>query len=135
VDVDQAREFIARNHRGVLMTWRADGKPQMSPVLAVTDGEGRIVVSSRETAYKTRNVRRRPYAALCVWTDQFFGPWVQVEGPADVLSLPEAMEPLIDYYRRAAGETDWDRYRQAMVAERRVLIRLTVERAGPQAAG
>ena len=107
----------------------------MSPVLATTDAEGRIVVSSREAAYKTRNVRRRPYAALCVWVQQFFGPWVQVEGPAEVLSLPEAMEPLVDYYRRTAGETDWERYRNAMVAEHRVIIRLSIERAGPDASG
>jgi PPOX class probable F420-dependent enzyme len=135
VDTGQARDFIGRHHHAVLMTWRADGRPQMSPVLAVTDAEGRVVVSSREAAYKTRNVRRRPYAALCVWTDRFFGPWVQVEGPADVLSLPDAMEPLVDYYRRAAGETDWDRYREAMVTERRVLIRVVIERAGPDASG
>lgn len=135
MDSRKARDFIASNHQGVLMTWRADGKPQMSPVLAATDAEGRVVVSSREAAYKTRNVRRHPYAALCVWTQQFFGPWVQVEGTAEVLSLPDAMEPLVDYYRRTTGEMDWGQYRQAMVAERRVVIRVTIERAGPDVSG
>jgi PPOX class probable F420-dependent enzyme len=128
---EEAREFVAKNHQGVLMTWRADGKPQLSPVLAVTDAEGRVVMSSRETAYKTRNLRRRPFAAVCVWTPDWTGPWVQVEGSAEVLSLPEAMEPLVDYYRRAAGETNWEKYRESMVAQKRVLLRLSVERAGP----
>ncbi len=134
MDLDRAREFIAEHHQGVLMTWRGDGMPQLSPVLAVTDGEGRVVVSSREAAYKTRNLRRRPFAALCVWAE-WPGKWVQVEGPTEVLSLPEAMEPLVDYYRRAAGETDWDRYREAMREERRVLLRISVERAGPDVSG
>src|SRR5579875_541187 len=135
MDIAQARDFLASNHHAVLMTWRADGKPQMSPVLAVTDAEGRVVVSSREAAFKARNLRRRPWAALCVWGERFFDPWAQVEGPVEVLSLPEAMEPLVDYYRRIAGETDWDRYRKAMVAEERVLIRVSIERAGPLVSG
>jgi PPOX class probable F420-dependent enzyme len=134
MDLQEARDFISEHHQGVLMTWRRDGKPQLSPVLVVTDGEGRIVISSRETAYKTRNLRRRPFAALCVWA-AWSGRWVQVEGPAEVLSLPQAMEPLVDYYRRAAGETDWDNYREHMVAEKRVLLRVNIERAGPDLFG
>lgn len=135
MDLQEAREFIAKNHQGVLMTSRADGKAQLSPVLAVTDGEGRVVISSRETAFKARNLRKRPFAALCVWTPSWTGPWVQVEGTAEVLSLPGAMEPLVDYYRRAAGETDWEKYRERMVAEKRVLLRLSIERAGPDRSG
>lgn len=134
MDPQEARKFLSKNHKGVLMTWRSDRRPQLSPVLAVTDGEGKVVISSRETAYKTRNLRRRPFAALCVW-EAWPGRWVQVEGPTEVLSLPDAMEPLVDYYRRAAGETDWDRYRERMKAERRVLLRISVERAGPNVTG
>lgn len=136
MDPAEARAFIAANHRAVLCTRRADGSPQLSPVLAVVDAEGRVVVSSRETAYKVRNARRDPRVSLCVLTDGFFGPWVQVDGTAEVVSLPHAMEGLVDYYRRAAGEhPDWDDYRAAMERERRVLIRVTIERAGPDRSG
>ena len=94
------------------------------------------MVSSRETAYKTKNLRRDPWAQLCLLTDKFFGTWYYVEGEAEVVSLPEAKEPLVDYYRRAAGEhDDWDDYRAGLVREQRVLIRITATRAGPDRAG
>ncbi len=108
----------------------------MSPVLAVVDDAGRIVISSTEATAKTQNLRRNPRAALVVFTDHFFGDWVQVEGDAEIVSLPDAMEPLVDYYRRAAGEhPDWDDYQRAMTADQRVVLRLTVARAGPSHAG
>jgi PPOX class probable F420-dependent enzyme len=136
VDVETAIAFIEQNHRGVLATTRADGSTQMSPVTAGVDAERRVVVSTRETAYKVRHIRALPYAALCMFSDGFFGDWVQVEGPAEVVSLPDAMEPLIDYYRGIRGEhPDWDEYRRAMESERRVVLRLTVERAGPTVRG
>ena len=95
-----------------------------------------MVVSSRETAYKVRHVRALPYAAICAFTDGFFGEWVQVEGPVDVVSLPDAMEPLVDYYRAISGEhPDWDDYRAAMTSDRRVVLRLTIERSGPTVSG
>ncbi len=136
MDLDQARTFVRSNSRAVLSTVRRDGTPQMSPVAATVDDAGRIVVSSRKTAYKVRNLRRDPRAWLCVFPDAFYGPWVQVEGSADVLSLPDALEPLVDYYRAVAGEhDDWDDYRRAMVEEQRCLIRVTLNRAGPDRAG
>jgi PPOX class probable F420-dependent enzyme len=136
MDVAGALAFVARHHRGVLATLRADGGVQMSPVLAGVDGEGRMVVSSRETAYKVRNLRRRPEATLCVFTDAFFGEWVQIEGTAQIVPLPGAMEPLVDYYRRVSGEhPDWDDYRAAMRRERRVLIRIDPRRTGPTRRG
>jgi PPOX class probable F420-dependent enzyme len=136
MDLDEARSFVAANHRAVLCTRRADGSPQLSPVVVGVDAEGRLVLSSRETAYKVRNLRRDPRASLCVFTDGFFGPWVQLDGRAEVISLPEAMEGLVDYYRRLAGEhPDWDDYRRAMERERRVLVRVTIERAGPDRSG
>lgn len=135
MDLTKAAQFIAVNHRGVLATTRRDGRPQLSPVLAVSDGGGRVVISSRETAYKTRNLVRHPWASLCVFVDEWRGEWVQVEGPTEVVHLPEAMEPLVDYYRRAAGETNWTAYRERMIQERRVLLRMTIERAGPDLSG
>jgi PPOX class probable F420-dependent enzyme len=136
MDADEAREFIAANSRAVMATFRSDGGVQMSPVNAVIDEQGRAVVSSRETAIKTRNLRRDPRASLCVLTDRFYGPWCVVEGHAEIVSLPEAMEGLVDYYRRAAGEhEDWNEYREAMEKEKRVLLRINIERAGPSVSG
>jgi PPOX class probable F420-dependent enzyme len=135
MDRGNALEFVSHHHRAVLATSRADGSPQLSPVAAAVDGDT-VVVSSRETAMKTKNLRRRPRASLLVFTDAFYGDWVQVDGPVEVVSLPEAMEGLVAYYRGVAGEhPDWDDYRSAMERERRVLLRITVERAGPDIAG
>jgi len=108
----------------------------MSPVSVGLDAAGRAIISSAKSAYKVRNLRRDPRAALCVFVEAFTGPWVQIEGTAEVVTLPEAMEPLVDYYRRLAGEhPDWDDYRRAMTADRRALIRITIERAGPDRQG
>jgi PPOX class probable F420-dependent enzyme len=109
---------------------------QQTPVLVGVDPEGRLTVSSRETAYKTKHLRDDPWVQLCVLPDGFFGDWVYVEGEADVVSLPEAMEPLVEYYRGISGEADdWDEYRAGMERERRVLIRVTPLRAGPDRQG
>lgn len=136
MDLDEARDFIRGNHRAVLATRRRGGGVQQSPVLAAVDGDGRIVVSSREGAYKTRNLRRDPWAQLCVFTNKFFGSWVVVEGDVDVLSLPDATEPLVDYYRSVAGEhPDWEEYRESLRQERRVLLRLQPRTAGPDRSG
>ena len=130
MDLDDARAFLREHSHAVLMTMRRDGTPQSSPVGVTVDAEGRVVVSSRETAYKTKNLRRDPRAWLCVFPDAFYGQWVQVEGEVEVLSLPDAMEPLVDYYRRISGEhPDWEDYRRAMERDRRCLIRIVIERA------
>ena len=127
---------MREHHRAVLATRRSDGAPQLSPVAASVDASGRLVVSSRETAFKTKNVRRDPRVSVCVFTDGFYGPWVQVDGTAEVISLPEAMEGLIEYYRSIGGEhPDWDDYRAAMEREQRVLLAVTITRAGPDRQG
>jgi PPOX class probable F420-dependent enzyme len=136
VQLDRAREFLRANHRAVLATTRADGRPQLSPVLCGVDPAGRALISTRETAVKTRNLRRNPLAALCVVTDAFFGGWVQVEGKAEIVSLPEAMELLVEYYRLVSGEhPDWDEYRATMQRDRRCVIRIEIDRAGPDTSG
>ncbi|MEO5708665.1 MAG: PPOX class F420-dependent oxidoreductase [Nocardioidaceae bacterium] len=135
MDLDQARDFVRSHHRAVLATRSASGIHQ-SPVLVGVDEEGRLTVSSRETAYKTKHLRADPWVQLCVLPDDFFGDWVYVEGDAEVLSLPEAMEPLVEYYRGVSGEADdWDAYRSGMEHERRVMIRVTPRRAGPDRQG
>ena len=136
MDIDKAVDFARHNHRAVIATRTASGGIQQSPVLVAVDSDDRLVVSSRETAYKTKNLRRDPWVQLCVLNDGFFGDWVYVEGRADVVSLPDAMEPLVHYYRSISGEhSDWDDYRAAMQREKRVAIRIEPERAGPDRQG
>jgi PPOX class probable F420-dependent enzyme len=136
MDIEQARAFLADHHRAVLITLRTDGRPQASPVMAGVDADGKVAISTRETAMKTRNARRDPRVSLCALSDGFVGPWVQVDGRAEIVPLPEAMQGLIDLYRRAAGEhPDWDDFRAAMDRERRVLLRIEIERAGPERSG
>ena len=133
---DDAREFVASNHRAVLVTRRSGGALQTSPVLVGVDDEGKLVISTREGAYKTCSLRRDPAAVLCVVSDGFFGGWVQIEGRAQVVSLPEAMGGLVDDYRRISGEhPNWDEYRRAMEQQRRVLVRVSVDTVGPTHAG
>jgi PPOX class probable F420-dependent enzyme len=136
MEIDKAREFLRENHRGVLSTFRRDGRPQMSPVTQMVDGDGKVCVSTRQTAIKAKNMRRDPRVSLCAMNDQFFGQWLQVDGSAEIVELPEAMDGLVAYYRAAAGEhPDWDEYKAAMVREQRVLFRITIERAGPDRSG
>jgi len=130
VTPDEARDFLRAHHQGVLATFRSDGRPQLSPVTATIDGEGRVVVSTPETTAKARNLRRDPRVSFCGLPDGFYGGSVQVEGTAEVVGRPEAVELLVDYYRRVSGEhPDWDDYRSAMVRDRRVLVRFEIERA------
>lgn len=136
MDVDAALDFVRTQHHAVLATLRADGSPQLSPVTAGVDDAGHVVISTRQTAYKVRNIRRDPRVWLCVLPDRFFGQWIQLEGTVEIVELPEAMDGLIDYYRRISGEhPDWDEYRAAMQAEKRVLLRVRVLRAGPDRSG
>jgi PPOX class probable F420-dependent enzyme len=131
MELDEARAFLKEHHRGVLATTRKDGRPQMSAVSVGVDDAGRAVISTREDAYKTRHVRRDARVSVCVLSEDFWN-WIQIDGAATVVSLPEAMEPLVDYYRAVAGEhPDWDDYRRAMEDQRRVIIRIDIERAGP----
>jgi PPOX class probable F420-dependent enzyme len=136
MDIDTAREFLRTHHRAVLATRRGDGSPQLSPVSVGVDADGRVVMSTRETAIKTRNVRRDPRVHLCVVADDWYSEWIWVAGDTTVVSLPDAMEPLIDYYRSVAGEhPDWEDYRAAMQREQRVIWRITLTAAGPDTSG
>ncbi len=135
MDVARGLAFVEEHHHAVLSTFRRDGSPQLSPVACGLHG-GQVVISSRETAIKVRNLRRDPRASLCVISDGFYGDWVQLDGTAAIQALPDAMEPLVEYYRSLSGEhPDWDEYRAAMTRDQRLLIRITVERAGPDVSG
>jgi PPOX class probable F420-dependent enzyme len=136
MDLERAREFMRAHHRAVLATTRSDGLPQLSPVAVGVDDLGRAVISTRETAVKTKNLARDPRASLCVMNDQFFGEWIQAEGTAEIIGLPAAMELLVDYYRKVSGEhPDWDDYRTAMTRDKRVIVAVTLTRAGPDRSG
>lgn len=136
MEIAEVIEILRANHRSVLATQKADGTPQMSPVVHAVDDEGRVLISTREPAMKVRHLRVRPRAWLCGLPDGFFGKWVQAEGPVEIVSLPEAMPVLEELYRSIAGEhEDWEDYRVAMERERRVVLRITIDRAGPTISG
>ena len=137
MDISTAREFLARHHWGVLTTRRRDGSLQMSPVTVGIDAQGHAIISSRETAYKVNNLRRDPRAAACVFTPEFHGEgWVQVNGSAEILSLPEALDILVYLERQAKGENrDWPAFHERMKREKRVIIRINIDSAGPKRRG
>ena len=129
-------DFLRPRHRAILATTRGDGSPQFSPVTCGVDGEGRIVVATYPERAKARNARREPKVSAVVLSDEWNGPWVQVDGTAEVLDLPDALEPLVEYFRCVSGEhSDWDEYRAAMVKQGKALIRITPTRWGPIATG
>jgi len=135
VDREGLVEFLRSRHKAVLVTRRREGV-QLSPVTCGVDAEGRIVVSTYPQRAKVANARRDPAVSLCVLSDDFDGPWVQVDGDSEVLDLPEALEPLVEYYRSISGEhPDWDEYRAAMQKQGKSLLRITVTGWGPIATG
>jgi PPOX class probable F420-dependent enzyme len=136
MDVGEALEFLKGNHRAILATRRRDGRPQLSPVVEAVGVDGRILISTRAPAIKAINITRDPSVSICVMADKFFGKWVQIDGTASVIPLPEAMPLLRSTYVQIAGEhPDWDEFERDMVAERRVIIAIQPERAGPDVAG
>ena len=137
MDIELAREFLRQHHCGVLTTWRKNGAVQMSPITVGLDASGNAVISSRETAYKVNNLRRDPRAALCVFTDSFHGGgWAQINGRAAIISLPQALDTLVYLQRQTKGEhPDWSQFHQRMAREKRVIISITIESAGPTVRG
>jgi PPOX class probable F420-dependent enzyme len=126
MEISEALDFVRANHHAVLATVRRDGTPQQSPVTVGVDRAGtHVVVSVTQDRAKTKNLLRDPRAFLCVFTDGFYGPWVQVRGEAEIVPMPEALDLLVDYYRDISGEhPDWDEFREAMVRDRRVVARI-----------
>ena len=136
VDREALLQFLRSRHHAVLLTRRREGGAQLSPVTCGVDGEGQIVVSTYPQRAKVANARRDPAVSLCVLSSDFDGPYVQVDGEAEVLDLPEALEPLVEYYRSISGEhPDWDEYRSAMTRQGKSLLRITITGWGPIATG
>ncbi|GAB3273236.1 PPOX class F420-dependent oxidoreductase [Kineosporia babensis] len=136
VELEELLEFIRPRHRATLVTTRSDGSPQLSLVTCGVDTEGRIVISTYPERAKAINLRRRPNASVCIQSDEFNGAYVQVDGPAEVIDLPDSVEPLVEYFRCISGEhPNWDEYREAMLKQGKSLIRITPQRWGPIATG
>ena len=137
IGIDKAKEFLTQHHWGILATRRKNGNLQMSPVTVGLDDQGRAIISSRETAYKVNNLRRDPRAALCAITSSFHGEgWVQINGNAEVISLPQALDTLVYLQRQAYGEhKNWPEFHERMARERRVIVRITIENVGPKVRG
>jgi PPOX class probable F420-dependent enzyme len=136
VDLNVLLDFVRSRHQMILLTHRRDGSAQLSPVTAGADGSGRIVISSYPERAKVANLRRTADCSVLVLSDEFGGAWVQVDGTAEVLDLPDALEPLVEYFRSISGEhSDWDEYQRAMQDQGKCLIRITPSRWGPIATG
>ncbi|GAA3737166.1 PPOX class F420-dependent oxidoreductase [Streptomyces tremellae] len=136
VDREALLDFVRPRHRAILLTTRSDGRPQGSPLTCGVDDSGRIVVSTYPERAKTKNAKRDARVSLIVLSDEWNGPWVQVDGTAEVLDVPDSVEPLVEYFRTISGEhPDWDEYRAAMVRQGKSIIRITPERWGPVATG
>ncbi|MBA50612.1 MAG: PPOX class F420-dependent enzyme [Acidimicrobiaceae bacterium] len=135
MEIEKGLNYVRDNSRAVLATRRRDGSPQMSPVnIAVVDEE--IIMSTRETAIKTWNMRRDPISWLCVFPDKWLGRWVQLQCRAEIVNLPDAMDLLVSYYRTLSGEhPDWDDYKRAMVDDQRCIVKFEIEAAGPDIQG
>jgi PPOX class probable F420-dependent enzyme len=136
VELAELLDFVRTRHRLLLATGRSDGRPQISPVSGGVDSEGRIVISTYPARAKTRNAEKNPRVSVLVLSDDWNGPWVQVDGEAEVLHMPEAADALVEYFRCISGEhPDWDEYREAMRVQGKSLIRITPTRWGPIATG
>lgn len=136
VDRAEMEDFVRPRHRGVLLTIRRDGRPQSSLVTLGLDTSGRVVVSSYPERAKSINAKRNPAASMVVMSDEFGGEWMQLDGTAEVLDMPEALDGLVEYFRVISGEhPDWDEYREAMARQGKCLIRLTIESWGPISKG
>jgi PPOX class probable F420-dependent enzyme len=136
VSLDDLLDFVRPRHRALLLTRRSDGSPQASPLTCGVDDSGRIVVSTYPERAKTRNAKRDERVSVVVLSDDWDGPWVQIDGTAEVLDSPDSVEPLVEYFRNISGEhPDWDEYREAMVKQGKSIIRVTPVKWGPVATG
>jgi PPOX class probable F420-dependent enzyme len=136
VELTELLDFVRPRHRMLLATTRRDGRPQISPVTGGVDFQGRIVISTYPARAKIRNAESDPRVSVLVLSDDWNDPWVQIEGDANVLHLPEAADGLVDYFRCISGEhPDWEEYRAATRSQNKSLIQITPSRWGPIATG
>jgi len=127
-DLEAVKQFAGQTARAVLVTRRKDDGLQSSPMAVVADEDGDILTATRARNAKTFNLSRDPRATLCLFNERWPGPWMHVEGEAQITRLPEAMPLLADYYRRRGQDTTTEAFRERMLTENRVLIRIKVRR-------
>lgn len=134
MDIADAQEFLRHNHRGVLVARKRDDSLQMTLVSPVMGDDGRVTITARESTYKVKNIRRNPQVSLLVYGEKFNGSnYIQVDGKAEVIAQPQAMDIVLDWHRQIRGEpASWDEIRKKTLAEGRIAIRLTIEKVGPQ---
>ncbi|MCP5028909.1 MAG: PPOX class F420-dependent oxidoreductase [Actinomycetia bacterium] len=135
MELSAGLDYVRNNDRAVIATRRSDSSPQMSPVTVAVVGDS-IIMSTRQTAYKVKQLRRDPRASLCVFPEKWLGRWVQLDCTTEIVDLPDALDLLVEYYRTLQGEhPDWDEYRQAMIDDQRCIVRFTIVKAGPDLQG
>jgi len=134
VVIADARKFLQQNHRAGIAVRQKDDWPQMTFVSPGIDADGRVIITSRGRTYKVKHLRRDPRVSLLVFGEQYSGSkFVQIYGRAEIIELPDAMEALIYWYKQVRGEhKDWEEYKNQMVDEKRVIIRVVIEKVGPQ---
>ena len=134
MEIGEAQEFLKHNHHGVLVARKRDGSLQMTLVSPVIGKEGKVIITARDTTYKVKNIKRNPQVSLLVYGDKFNGSnYIQIDGKAEVIAHPQAMDIVLDWHRQIRGEpANWDDIRKKTLAEGRIAIRVTTEKVGPQ---
>ena len=134
MEIADAQKFIKDNHRACIAVRQKDGWPQMTLVTPGIDAAGRVILTSRGTTYKVKHLRRDPKVSMLIFGEQFSGSkFVQIHGSAEIVDLPQAMDGLIDWYKTVRGEhKNWEDYKKQVTDEKRVLIRINIEKVGPQ---
>ncbi len=134
MEIAEAQEFLKHNHHGVLVARKRDGSLQMTLVSPVIGAEGKVIITARDTTYKVNNIKRNPQVSLLVYGEKFNGSnYIQIDGKAEVIAHPQAMDIVLDWHRQIRGEpANWDDIRKKTLAEGRIAIRVTIDKVGPQ---
>ena len=134
MEIAEAQEFLKHNHHGVLVARKKDGSLQMTLVSPVIGIDGKVIITARDTTYKVKNIKRNPQISLLVYGEKFNGSnYIQIDGKAEVIPHPQAMDIVLDWHRQIRGEPkSWEEIRQKTLAEGRLAIRVTIEKVGPQ---
>jgi PPOX class probable F420-dependent enzyme len=134
MEIAEAQDFLKHNHQGVLVARKRDGSLQMTLVSPVIGADGKVIITARDTTYKVKNITRNPQISLLVYGEKFNGSnYIQIDGKAEVIRHPQAMDIVLDWHRQIRGEPkSWDEIRQKTLAEGRIVIRVTIEKVGPQ---
>ena len=137
MDISEAKGFLKGKEHGVLVARKKDGSLQMTLVSPVIGANGDLIITSRETTYKVKNIKRNPQISLLVFGEKFNGSnYIQVDGKAEIIPQPQAMDIILDWHRQIRGEPEnWDDIKKKTIAERRIAMRINIDKVGPQRRG